>query len=85
MLYSGRKATFQQEFWNWLLSSIPCDSKRELDALRLSTTVCGQPVGKVNSTKIVRSTSLKSPVPSASAFESAEESDDVDLTDKTQL
>lgn len=42
-------------------------------------------MGKVNSTKIVRSTSLKSPVPSASAFESAEGSDDVDLAAFSKL
>ncbi|RZC85283.1 hypothetical protein C5167_041466 [Papaver somniferum] len=50
-----------------------------------SFTLEKQPVGKVNSTKIVRPTFLKSPFPSASAFESAEGSDDVDLADNFKL
>ncbi|KAI3896545.1 hypothetical protein MKW92_043214 [Papaver armeniacum] len=45
----------------------------------------GQPLGKVSSTKSVRPASPKSPVASASAFESVEGSDDEDLTDNSKL
>ncbi|RZC84491.1 hypothetical protein C5167_047273 [Papaver somniferum] len=45
----------------------------------------GQPLGKVNSTKSVRPASPKSPVASASAFESVEGSEDEDLTDNSKL
>ncbi|KAI3932314.1 hypothetical protein MKW98_025034 [Papaver atlanticum] len=45
----------------------------------------GQPLGKVNSTKSVRPASPKSPVASASAFESVEGSDDEDLADNSKL
>ncbi|KAI3947262.1 hypothetical protein MKX01_019915 [Papaver californicum] len=45
----------------------------------------GQPLFKVNSTKSVRPASPRSPVASASAFESVEGSDDEDLTDNSKL
>ncbi|KAI3988957.1 hypothetical protein MKX01_016528 [Papaver californicum] len=45
----------------------------------------GQPLFKVNSTKSVRPASPRSPVASASAFESVEGSDDEDLTNNAKL
>ncbi|XP_026414671.1 AMP deaminase-like isoform X1 [Papaver somniferum] len=67
------------------LRKLPEAHEFKMFKVRLKYELSGQPLGKVNSTKSVRPASPKSPVASASAFESVEGSDDEDLTDNSKL